>query len=352
MTGHYPGALRYHLDGDRTVSRAFSPRPPEAGEVLVEAAGSAIGAAPGSEVAGRVIAAGETASEWLGRRVVIPRVLPCGECGRCRRGRTAACESAFVREGAVATHETVPARFLLSVEPPLWPGDERLPSGPAGLACLAALADAAAAPYGALVRAQVAPGELCVIVGAGVRGRFAAGLARALGAHPIVLDGDPHLRELALAAGARSALDSASLDTPALAERLASEATSLGAAPGGPKLIETTGSAAGRRRALELATPGGVAALLSDGDGYDLRIPIEALCDGEAVVLGAAACHPDLLPELCALVVRGELDLASQVQLLPFDDYAAAVAERRAGHLELLPVLMPSTTHSAVSTAS
>src|SRR5436190_1026208 len=80
---------------------------------------------------------------------------------RCRRGHAAACRTPADR-GGVQTHETLPARFLLSVEPPLWPDGT-------SLASLAALPDAAATPYAAIVRAQVAPGDVCVILGAGVR---------------------------------------------------------------------------------------------------------------------------------------------------------------------------------------
>ena len=48
--------------------------------------GVALGANPDSEIAGRVVATGAAATEWLGRRVLAPRLLTCGECARCRRG--------------------------------------------------------------------------------------------------------------------------------------------------------------------------------------------------------------------------------------------------------------------------
>src|SRR6266542_5708107 len=35
----------------------------------------------GHEIAGRVVDAGEAASEWLGRSVVVSAVIPCGACG-------------------------------------------------------------------------------------------------------------------------------------------------------------------------------------------------------------------------------------------------------------------------------
>src|SRR5437868_12143487 len=95
-------------------------RPPGPAEVVVAVAGVALGVEPRAEICGRVVQAGAAAADWVGRRVVVPRVLPCGDCERCRRGRAATCLDRASRHG-LATHETVPARFLCSVEPPLWP---------------------------------------------------------------------------------------------------------------------------------------------------------------------------------------------------------------------------------------
>ena len=39
----------------------------------------------GHEISGRVAAAGAGAEAWLGKSVIVPAVLPCGECALCRR---------------------------------------------------------------------------------------------------------------------------------------------------------------------------------------------------------------------------------------------------------------------------
>lgn len=333
MIGELPPSVRRYSVGDgRTFSEAVDALPPGPAEVVVEVAGSALGAAPGAEISGRVVAAGDAAAEWLGKRVVVPRVLPCGECAHCRRGRAAACPTR-ARRGPVATHETVPARYLLALEAPLDPAEP--------LWRMAALADAAAAPYGAIVRAQLAPGDLCIVVGGGVRGRFAAAIARAKGAHVAVLDADPERRALALASGARFALDGEALDADGARARLFEEARAAGAESVELKVIETTSTAAGRRRALALLGDGGVAALLSDGDGASPTAALDAIAEREATVVGAAACHPDLLPELAALVVRGDLLLAPSVIALPFDALAEALDGLRRGRLGALPILTP-----------
>ena len=77
--------------------------------------------------------------------------------------------------GALERTQAVPARWLTSVEPPLWPEGAELWQ-------LAALADAALAPYTALSRAGVGPSDRVLVVGSDVRARFAAAIAVAKGA--------------------------------------------------------------------------------------------------------------------------------------------------------------------------
>src|SRR5512137_2824016 len=45
----------------------------------------------GHEIAGRVVAAGPGQEPLVGKSVVVPAVLPCGECELCRSGRGTAC---------------------------------------------------------------------------------------------------------------------------------------------------------------------------------------------------------------------------------------------------------------------
>ena len=81
----------------------------------------------GHEIAGTVAAAGGEARLESGRRleagmeVIIPAVLPCGECNRCRAGRENICARQLMPgndlDGGFATHITVPARCLVPVEP-------------------------------------------------------------------------------------------------------------------------------------------------------------------------------------------------------------------------------------------
>ena len=269
-----------------------------AGQVVITVAGAALGVDPRAEIAGTVSAVGEAAGEWLGKRVVVPRMLPCRDCNACRRGRVAHCRSRAARNGLGAT-ETVPARWLCSVEPPLWPESVELWQ-------LAALADAALAPYTALSRAGVGPSDRVVVVGRDARAHFAAAIAVAKGAAVVA------------EAAVEGAIDGA--------------------------IIVATG-AADRRRALSLAGPGATVVLMdANVDQSEDSAPFSTdwarLVDAEAHVLGSVGGHPDLLPELCALVVRGQLPLAAAVRRVSVDEAARAhVAYLRDGGP--LPIAVP-----------
>jgi threonine dehydrogenase-like Zn-dependent dehydrogenase len=265
----------------------LAPRP---GEVVIAVAGAALGVDAQAEIAGTVVDAGEAARDWIGRRVVVPRILPCGDCAACRRGRVAHCPARAARHG-LAAHETVTARWLTSVEPPLWPGGAELWQ-------LAALADAALAPYTALSRAGVGPSDTVVVFGDDARARFAAAIAAAKGAKVIADD---------------AAVEGAVV--------LAS----------GPRAWS---------RALARVAPGTTLVLLDGDGGREFAIDWSKIVAAEARILGVVGGHPDLLPELCALVVRGQLPVADAVRrVTPAEADAARAAYLSDGGA--LPIVLP-----------
>ena len=74
----------------------------------------------GHEISGKVVAAGSGADQWMGQSVIIPAVMPCGECDPCARGKGTICRSQKMPgndiEGGFATHITVPASGLCPVD--------------------------------------------------------------------------------------------------------------------------------------------------------------------------------------------------------------------------------------------
>jgi D-arabinose 1-dehydrogenase-like Zn-dependent alcohol dehydrogenase len=274
-------------------------------EVVVAVAGAALGVDVQAEIAGTVVEAGEAAREWMGRRVVVPRILPCGDCAACRRGHVALCPFRAARSG-LGARETVPARWLTSVEPPLWPEGAELWQ-------LAALADAALAPYTALSRAGVGPGDRVVVVGDDGRARFAAAIAAAKGAtvERVGHDASGKSVDAAASGGAQT------VGAFVLATRPIDYAT-----------------------ALSLVSPGCTIVLLDGDPRGELPTDWPALIAAEAHVIGAVGGHPDLLPELCALAVRGQLPLADNVRRVPLAEASTA----RGAYLHAggpLPIAVP-----------
>src|SRR5689334_15518135 len=73
----------------------------------------------GHEISGTVIAAGPGAESWVGQAVVVPAVLPCGECPACAAGRGQICPRQVFPgcdvHGGFGSHTRVPARGLCPV---------------------------------------------------------------------------------------------------------------------------------------------------------------------------------------------------------------------------------------------
>ena len=61
----------------------------------------------GHEISGVVVDAGTDERAWLGRKVVVPAVMPCGRCDACRDGRGAICPTRSSRE-AISTVDSLP----------------------------------------------------------------------------------------------------------------------------------------------------------------------------------------------------------------------------------------------------
>lgn len=343
--------------------------------------GSALGAYPGAEVVGVVRslpAAAEADSAPAtslqpGQVVVVPRLLPCGDCDRCRRGRVAVCAQRLVRPGRPQPIERLPVRFLLPLAPPF----RSEPPPAEDLFRYAALSDALLAPYSALVRAGIGPGALCVIVGRGSRAALSVVVARALGAAAVVASPGLALpdrqRLQAPPFDALSVLWDEAQDPAASRAQLRQIAIDAGLAPHGFCILETSGSDAGRIHALSLLSDGGTALLLDRAQplaranhtdqatstdplssiatpiatpGLAMDVPVGPLLGGAALldravaegctVLGGGSVHPDLLVELLALCDRARIDLRQLTRRIEPHEVDSVMAARRAGQGDLL----------------
>ncbi len=140
----------------------------------------------GHEISGRVVAAGPGADTWLGKAVIVPAVIPCGDCDACRRGKETICPNQKMPgndlHGGFASHLVVPARGLCPVEIPA------LQAAGLDLAAVSVVADAVTTPYQAVTQAGVQSGDLVIVNGVGGVGGYCAQIARAFGATVVAID--------------------------------------------------------------------------------------------------------------------------------------------------------------------
>lgn len=313
---------------------AFEPVP-AAGEVVVEVAGCGVchtdlgyfydGVRPnhplplalGHEISGTVVAAGDGAADWIGRAVIVPAVIPCGECGPCRRGKPAICRSQKMPgndiQGGFASHIVVPQRGLCPVDP------ARLAAAGLTLAEVSVVADALTTPYQAVSRAGVAPGALAIVVGAGGVGGYCVQVANAFGATVVAIDVDAEKLAAISSHGAALVLNAREHDARALKGAINAFAKANGL-PGTEWFIfECSGTAAGQLTAYGLLVHGatlGVVGFTMD----KVEVRLSNLMAFDARALGNWGCPPELYPAALELVLAGKVALKPFIEPHPLDD--------------------------------
>jgi 6-hydroxycyclohex-1-ene-1-carbonyl-CoA dehydrogenase len=289
----------------------------------------------GHEVTGRVVAAGEDVRRLLGVPVLVPAVLPCGECAFCRAGRSNVCPHQKMpgndMNGGFASHLLVPGRFLV-------PLDE----APAGFprADLSVVADAVSTAYQAVRRSGLQPGDVAFVVGAGGVGGFVAQVARALGARVVALD----VREERLAALAAQGIERT---VPVRGEERETRAAAQAAARawGVPSLawriFECSGTPEGQSLAFTLLAP--AATLVVVGFTPEkVRLRLSNLMAHDATLVGTWGCPPEAYPAVLRLVYQGKVAIAPFVARAPMSDLNHLLDEMAAHRLERRMVLLPS----------
>jgi len=280
----------------------------------------------GHEISGRVAAAGENCLGSLGQSVIVPAVIPCGECAACRSGRATICRKQFMPgndgDGGFATHVLLPARGLCRVP-------ESLPSG-LRLEMLSVVADAVTTPYEAIRRSGLSPDDVAVVVGVGGVGGFGVQIAAALGAAVAAIDIDRERLDLAAQHGAGMVLDASSTDLKGLKAAVRSFSKECGRKGIGLKIFEMSGSPAGQATAFGLLDHGAYLAVV----GFTPR-PIELrfsnLMAFDATARGNWGCPPEQYPAALQLVLDGKVALAPYVELHPLAE-APAILEAVAQH--------------------
>jgi 6-hydroxycyclohex-1-ene-1-carbonyl-CoA dehydrogenase len=270
----------------------------------------------GHEISGRVVAAGEGAEGWIGKSVIIPAVLPCGECDLCKRGLTTICRAQKMPgndiQGGFASHIVVPGRGLCEVDP------ARLKAAGLELADVSIVADALTTPYQAVRRAGVTPGGLAVVVGAGGVGGYCVQIARAFGAAVVAIDVDDGKLAAIAEHGAGLTLNSRNMDAKAVKSAIIAFAKQQGLRTTEWFIFECSGTAPGQLTAYSLLVHGATLSVVGfTMDKVELRLSNLMAFDARA--LGNWGCPPEHYPAALDLVLDGKVQISPFVEQRPLD---------------------------------
>jgi 6-hydroxycyclohex-1-ene-1-carbonyl-CoA dehydrogenase len=263
----------------------------------------------GHEISGEVIAG---AKEWIGKKVIIPAVLPCGDCELCKKGRSNICQNQLMPgndfNGGFASHIVVPARFLCPVP------DDVLKKY--SLEELAVVADAISTPYQVIKKSELESGDLAIIIGVGGVGIYGALIAKIFGAKVLAIDIDDDKLAVAKTNGIDATLNIRGLDIKTVKGQVREIAKELGVSRFGWKIFEISGTKPGQELAFNLLTFTSTLSIV----GFTMDIPevrLSNLMAFDAKVIGTWGCKPELYPEVVNLLATDKLKIAQFIETFP-----------------------------------
>ncbi|MBI3136908.1 MAG: 6-hydroxycyclohex-1-ene-1-carbonyl-CoA dehydrogenase [Bacteroidetes bacterium] len=266
----------------------------------------------GHEISGVVIAGPD---QLKNKNVIIPAVLPCGNCELCNKGRSNMCQNQLMPgndfHGGFASHIVVPAKYLCPVP------DSILKKY--SLEQLAVIADAISTPYQVIKKSELEAGDLAIVIGAGGVGIYGALIAKIMGAKVIVIDiNDAKLTQAKLK-GADAIINSKGLNQKEIKEKVKTIAKELGVSKYGWKIFEFSGTTAGQDLAFSLITYTSTLSIV--GFTMDkLEIRLSNLMAFDAKVIGTWGCKPELYPEVVELINSDKLQISDFVQTFPMSE--------------------------------
>ncbi len=295
----------------------------------------------GHEVSGTVVDAGDGAAAWLNQPVVVPAVIPCGECAACRAGRGQICpEQIFPGNdvhGGFASHLRVPANGLCPVpnlaDPETNPSRVELPA-------LSVIADAVSTAYQAIVRSGLGEGDLAVFVGAGGVGGFGVQVAAAMGAVTVAIDIDAGRLDLMTRHGADLTLNAAELEFKALRDAVRSLAKQRKIPTWRQRIFETSGTEQGQLTAYGLLGHGGYLSVVGfTAKKVELRLSNLMAFDARAE--GNWGCLPEHYPAIVELVLSGKVALEPFIEYRPLSSINETFEDLRARRVSRRIILIP-----------
>ena len=292
----------------------------------------------GHEISGRVVAAGAGAESWIGRAVIIPAVLPCGECDVCKRGRPNICRKQKMPgndiHGGFGSHIVVPARGLCPVD------EGRLAAAGLSLAQVSVVADAVTTPYQAVLRAEIKVGTVAIVIGVGGVGGYSAQVAKAFGATVVAIDVDPAKLAAIGEHAAALTLNARDHDLKSLKAKITDFCKANRLPTTEWTILECSGTASGQTAAYGLLNHG--ATLCVVGFTMDkVEVRLSNLMAFDARAIGNWGCPPELYPGALDLVLDGRVNLAAFVETRPLSSINQVFAEAHAHKLTRRVILVP-----------
>ncbi len=263
----------------------------------------------GHEIAGEVI---EGPANLIGKKVVIPAVLPCGECDLCKSGYGNICQHQLMPgndfHGGFASHILVPHKYLCIAPDAVL---KRFP-----LEHLAVIADAVTTPYQVLKKSELKAGDFCICIGAGGVGIYGALLGKIMGAKVLSLDIDDTKLDIAKENGIDMTLNIKDMSIKDVKKKVREIAKELGVSRYMWRILEMSGTSAGQELGYALLTHASTLSIV----GFTMaksEIRLSNLMAFDSKVIGTWGCRPELYDEVMELIGSGKLDIAPFVETFP-----------------------------------
>jgi 6-hydroxycyclohex-1-ene-1-carbonyl-CoA dehydrogenase len=265
----------------------------------------------GHEISGRVVAAGTNYSTLRGKTVIVPAVLPCGECDLCAAGRENICQRQRMPgndfDGGFATHIKVPARYLCQLPDDLNGFD---------LAEMSVIADAVTTPYQALLRSRLQKGDVAIVIGVGGLGTYMVQHAKNAGAPVIAIDIDDGKLGGAKRMGADYTINASALTEKDIKQKVRGLVKENSLLPNRWRVFEMSGTAAGQATAFSLLSFAGSLGIIGfTMEKVNIRLSNAMAFDAD--VFGSWACRPEYYRKVVEDVLEGRINLRENVEKRP-----------------------------------
>ncbi len=289
----------------------------------------------GHEISGTVVAAGTHYTNLLNKQVIIPAVLPCGDCDLCKAGRDNICLAQQMPgndfHGGFASHIKVPARFLCELPDDL---------GSFELAHLSVVADAITTPYQSLQRSGLKSGDLAIVIGTGGVGLYMVQHAKIAGATVIALELDETKLDTALRQGADHGICTRGLDEREIKSKIRSLVKENHLPSTQWKVFENSGSAGGQKVAFSLLSFAGTVGIV--GFTMDkVTVRLSNIMAFDADVFGNWGCRPEYYQPVVENVLNKKINLLDNIEMYPLSEMNNVLELSKAHKLTKRAILTP-----------